>query len=80
MTCLKRTHSPASQIDCHIQVNPSVHEGSLLMPCTATGNSVTLEANGEMMAGGVFAALYKNYAFSCYLDWILLCSASMLVW
>ena len=52
-----------------MQVNPSVHEGSLLMSRTATGNSVTLEANREMMAGGVFAALYKNYAFSCYLDY-----------
>ena len=37
-----------------------------------------------MTTGRVFAALYKNYASSCYLDcyleWILFPFASMLVW
>ena len=43
-----------------MQVDPSVHKGSLLMSRTTTGNSWPY---GTMTTGRVFAALYKNYAF-----------------
>ena len=62
---LKGHICPASQIASHMQFNPGVHKGSLSMACTTT---VTLEANGAMTPGQLFATLYKSYAFSCYLD------------
>ena len=37
---LKGHMCPASQIATHMQVNPSVHEGSLFMSRTTTGNSL----------------------------------------
>ena len=39
--CVLKGHiCPASQISSHMQVNPSVHEGSLLMTRATTGNSL----------------------------------------
>ena len=37
---LKGHLCPASQIASHMQVNPSVHEGSLFMSRATTGNSL----------------------------------------
>ena len=37
---LKGHICPVSQIASHMQVNASVHEGSLFMSCATTGNSL----------------------------------------
>ena len=64
--CVLKGHiCPASQVASHMQVNPTIHEGSLLMSRITIGNSWGKWGND---------ALFKNYAFAChldcYLDWV----------
>ena len=39
-TALKGHICPVSQIASHMQVNPSIHKGSLFISCSTTGNSL----------------------------------------
>ena len=75
-TCLKRAHVQ--------RLKQPLLCKSLQCLLGVIFNVSLVTVNGDMATGNMFTALYKNYAFSCYLDcyldWIFFCSAIMLVW